>query len=128
MTTTRHSGDHLRYLVDGPAGTIEVRIRPDTAFVIHHQPGCDAEHCTDQCDAEITPGMGVAALYRLGGDQAVWSALAEYALRAELATIPQPPHELSAEAAEFAAQCRASAEWVATVDLGPGPYFLKGGF
>lgn len=126
MQETRHTADNLRYLLNSPAGIIEARLRADHAFIVHHQPGCDAEHCNDECDAEIGQGAEAALMFQASGsDNTIWAILREYALRADLADISQPPHEWTEQTRQFAAHLIASGEWIATIDVGPGPYFTR---
>lgn len=75
---TQHSGDSLRFATDSASGLLEARITPEWAFLVYHQPDCDGDSCGDECDAEVTPGMALAALWRAAGcnDDEIWRELA----------------------------------------------------
>lgn len=112
MQEIRHTADALSFIYGGPAGLLEFRIiGTKTEFfsvLVIHIPGCEAEGCDDDCDADFLPGDEIALAWRVAGfdDAAVWSELARHAVAVDLADVPQPPHEPSADARAFAAHAR----------------------
>lgn len=127
-TATRHTADSLRYLLDSPAGILEARIRADHAFLVHHQPDCDADHCDDQCDAETGQGDEVALMFQASGsDNAVWAILRDHAIRADLADLPQPAHEPTFAQRDFAARLAATPYVVGRMPPPGEPFFPRPG-
>lgn len=126
MQEIRHTADALRFIYGGPAGLLEFRIISTmTEFfpvLVIHIPDCEADGCGDDCGAEFLLGDEIALAWRVAGfdDAAVWAELARYAVAADLADVPQPPHEPSADARAFAAHARQVA-----VEMAAEGYFQK---
>lgn len=128
MQETRHSSKAARYVYSGPAGLLEFRSFPTTTTIVDvlviHRPDCDAEHCNEECDAEITLGENIALAWRLDNtDQAVWDALARHAVIDAVADVPQLPHEPTADQRALIGRARAAGEeMVAEGAFEPGPH------
>ena len=118
MQETRHNADNLRFIYGGPTGLLEFRMIAGrtgvTPVLIWHTDGCDAEHCTDDCDCEFTDGQEIAIARELSSnEQTIWSELARRALAADLADVPQPPVEPSADQRALIARARTVGEQMA---------------
>lgn len=99
---TAHELGTLRFLLTGPAGTLELRITPTWAVLLVGD------------EAEVAPGEDITTLWRAAGcdDQVIWAELRRYY---EQHTTPAPA-EIDPAARAGLARLRELAEWADIAD------------